>query len=96
MSISYITKKQYYKNSDVKEITDNKKFSKSLKSHFGKGDSNSEKIMFLENNNSIKTNKKEIATITNNFLLRWLLGLRKLKSSEKVEILQIGLTLRVA
>ena len=28
--------------------------------------------------------------------LRWLLGLRKLRSSEKVEILQIGLVLRVA
>ena len=28
--------------------------------------------------------------------LRWLLELRKLRSSEKVEILQIGLILRVA
>ena len=28
--------------------------------------------------------------------LRWLLGLRKLRSSEKIEILQIGLTMRVA
>ena len=30
------------------------------------------------------------------YLLRWLLGLRKLRSLKEVEILQIGLTLQVA
>ena len=34
--------------------------------------------------------------IKQNVLLRWLLGLRKLRSSEKVDILQIGHILRVA
>ena len=37
----YETKKQYYNNLDVKEDTDSKKFWKSVKSHFGNGDSNS-------------------------------------------------------
>ena len=37
------TKKQYYKNLDIKEVTDNKKFWKSVKSLFGKCDSTSEK-----------------------------------------------------
>ena len=49
------TKKKCYKNVDIKYATDNKKFWKSVKSHFGKCDSNSEKIMLLENN-LIKTN----------------------------------------
>ena len=62
------TKKQYYKSLDIKEVTDNKKFWKSVKSYFGKGDSNSEKFMLLENN-SIKTNEKEIATIMNNYFI---------------------------
>ena len=62
------TKKQYYKNLDIKEVTDNKKFWKSVKSYFGKGDSNSEKIMLLENN-SIKTNEKEIAIIMNDYFI---------------------------
>ena len=50
------------------EVTENKKFWESLKSHFGQGDSNSEKNILLQNN-LIKTNEKEIATILNNFLL---------------------------
>ena len=39
-SSSYIRlkKQQYYKNLDITEVTDNKKFWKSVKSHFGKGD----------------------------------------------------------
>ena len=57
-----------YKNLDIKEVTDNKKFWKNVKSDFGKGDSNSEKILLLENN-LIITNEKEIATIMNNFSL---------------------------
>ena len=69
MSISYVKqKKQCYKNLYIKEVTDNKKFWKSVKSYFGKGDSDSEKIMLLENN-SIKTNEKEIATIVNDYLI---------------------------
>ena len=69
VSISYVKqKKQYYKNLDSKEVTDNKKFWKNVKSYFGKGDSNSEKIMLLENN-SIKTNEKEIGTIMNDYFI---------------------------
>ena len=37
----YETKKQYYNNLDVKDDTNSKKFWKSVKSHFGNGDSNS-------------------------------------------------------
>ena len=75
------TKKQYYKNSDIKEVTGYKKFSKSVKSHFGKGDLNSEKTMLLENN-LIKTNEKEIATIMNNFFLNITKNLDLRKSSK--------------
>ena len=77
----YKTKKQCYKNLDIKEVTDNKKFRKSGKSHFGKVDSNSETIMLLENN-SIKTNEQEIATIMNNFFTNIAKNL-DLKSSKK-------------
>ena len=61
-------KKQYHKNLDIKEVTNNKKFLKSVKCHFGKGVANSEKIMLLENN-LIKTNEREIATMMNNFFI---------------------------
>ena len=59
---------QNYKNLDIKGVTGKKKFWKSVKSHFSKGDSNSEKIMLLENI-LIKTNEKETATIMNNFFI---------------------------
>ena len=36
-------------NLDIKEVTDNKKFWKSVKSYFGKGDSNSEKNHAVQN-----------------------------------------------
>ena len=71
VSNSYIKQRfiiNSYKNLDIKEVTDNKKFWKNVKSDFGKGDSNSEKILLLENN-LIITNEKEIATIMNNFSL---------------------------
>ena len=61
-------KKQYYKNLDIKKVTDHKKSFINVKSHFGKNDSNSEKIMLLENK-LIKTNEKEIATMMNNFFI---------------------------
>ena len=68
MSNLYKTKKQCYKNSDIKEVTGNKKFWKSVTSHFGKSDSNSEKVMLLENDLN-KANEKEMATIMNNFFI---------------------------
>ena len=82
VSISYIKQKiQYYKNLDIKEVTYNKKFWKSVKSYFGKADSNSEKIMLLENN-SIKTNEKEIAIIMNDYFINFTKNL-DLKTSKK-------------
>ena len=82
VSISYIKQKiQYYKNLDIKEVTDNKKFWKSVKSYFGKADSNSEKIMLLEIN-SIKTNEKEIAIIMNDYFINFTKYL-DLKTSKK-------------
>ena len=51
---------------DIKEVTENKKLFKSVKSHFAKGDSISEKLMLL-GKNSIRTNENENATIMNNF-----------------------------
>ena len=82
-SSSYIRlkKQQYYKNLDITEVTDNKKFWKSVKSHFGKGDSNSEKTMSLKNN-SIKANEKRITTIMNNIFINITKNL-DLKSSKK-------------
>ena len=47
VSNSYAKQKKYYKNLDITEVTDNRKFWKSIKSHFGQGNSNSEKIMSL-------------------------------------------------
>lgn len=64
----YKTTKQYYKNLGIKEVIDNKIFGKSVKSHFSNGDSNSEKIMLLENN-VIKTNEKETVTKTSIFFV---------------------------
>ena len=53
---------------DIKKVPENKKLFKSIKSHFGKGDSISEKLMLL-GKNSIRTNENENATIMNNFLI---------------------------
>lgn len=40
---------------DIEKVSNKKKFRKSVKPHFGKGDSNSERII---ENNSTKTNEK--------------------------------------
>ena len=68
-----------YNNLDIKEVTDNKKFWKSFKSHFVQGDPNSEKIILLENN-LINTNEKETETIMNIFFINII---ENLKSSKK-------------
>ena len=77
----YETKRQYYKNLDIKEVTENKKLFKSVKSHFGKGDSILEKFMLL-GKNSVRTNENENATIMNNFLINITKNV-DLKSSKK-------------
>ena len=81
MSISYVKQRKQYKNLDIKEVTDNNKFWKSVKSYFGKADPNSEKNHAVENN-SIKTNEKEIATIMNDYFINITKNL-DLKSSKK-------------
>lgn len=56
---------QYYRNLDIKEVTD-KHFWKRVKLYLSKNNSNSERIVLLENN-SIMRNKKEVPTAVNNF-----------------------------
>ena len=56
---------QYYRNLDIKEVTD-KHFWKRVKLYHSKNNSNSERIMLLENN-SIMRNKKEVPRAVNNF-----------------------------
>ena len=45
---------------------------------------------------NVIANNDNLQQVMPQYQLRWLLGLRKLRSSEKVEILQIGLILRIA
>ena len=87
VNLLYETKKQYYKNSDIRKVTGNKKFQKSVKPHFGKGDTNSKKIVLLENS-SMKINEKEVATIMNSPFINIIKTL-DLKSSKKNVIQKI-------
>ena len=59
------TKKQYYKNLNVKNVVDNQTFWKTVKPYFSDKRSNSRRITLLEND-SILTDDKVIAKTMNN------------------------------
>ena len=62
------TKKQYYKNLNVKNVVDNQTFWKTVKPYFSDKGSNSRRITLLEND-SILTDDKDIAKTINNFFI---------------------------
>ena len=62
------TKKQYYKNLNVKNVVDNQTFWKTVKPYFSDKGSNSRRITLLEND-SILTDGKDIAKTMNNFFI---------------------------
>ena len=63
------TKKQYYKNLNVKNVVDNQTFWKTVKPYFSNKGSNSRRITLLEND-SILTDGKDIAKTMNNFFYK--------------------------
>ena len=68
LSILRKTKKKYFNSSNIKQISDNKLFWKSLKPFYSDKGSNSSKITLLEENNIIN-DEEEIANIMNNYFI---------------------------
>ena len=61
------SKKQYFSNISVSDVTDNKSFWKSVKPYFSNKGSNSNKITLVEND-AIITNDRVISKTMNKFL----------------------------
>ena len=62
------SKKQYFSNINVSDVTDNKSFWKSVKPYFSNKGSNSNKITLVEND-AIITNDRVISKTMNKFLI---------------------------
>ena len=60
------TKKDYFNNLNIKNITDNKAFWKTIKSHFSYKGLNSSSLMLSEKN-KVATNDQDIGNIMNNY-----------------------------
>ena len=84
------TKKQYYKNLNVKNVVDNQTFWKTVKPYFSDKGSNSRRITLLEND-SILTDDKDIAKTMNNFFINITknLNLKPYKDSSLTNINEI-------
>ena len=62
------SKKSYFGNLNVKNLTDNRKFWKSIKPYFSKKGVNSNKLMLKENDH-IVSDEKQLAQIMNSFFV---------------------------
>ena len=62
------TKTVYFKNLNVKDLSDNRKFWKLIKPYFSNKGLNSNKL-FLKEKGNLVSDEKELATIMNNFFI---------------------------
>ena len=62
------TKTEYFKNLNVKDLSDNRKFWKTIKPYFSNKWLNSNKLLLKEKGNLV-LDEKELATIMNNFFV---------------------------
>ena len=62
------TKIEYFKNLNVKDLSDNRKFWKTIKPYFSNKSLNSDKLLSKEKGN-LASDGKELATIMNNFFI---------------------------
>ena len=62
------TKTEYFQKLNVKDLSDNRKFWKTVKPFFSNKGLNSNKLMLKENNRLI-TEEKELATVMNTFFV---------------------------
>ena len=72
------TKKEYFQNLNVKDLSDNKKFWKTIKPYFSNKGLNSNKMLLKEKGELI-SDKKQLASIMNRFFINIT---RSLKSKE--------------
>ena len=71
------TKTEYFKKLNVKNLSENRKFWKTIKPFFSNKSLNSNKLMLKENNRLI-TEEKELATVMNTFFV----NITKFRSKE--------------
>ena len=77
------TKTEYFKNLNVKDLSDNRKFWKTIKPYFSNKGLNSIKLLLKKKGNLV-SDEKELATIMNNFFINIT---RVLKKTKKLSIL---------
>ena len=84
------SKKQYFSNINISDVTDNKSFWKSVKPYFSSKGQNSDKITLVEND-AIITNDRVISKTMNKFSINTTkkLNLKPFKNSSDTDINQI-------
>ena len=75
------TKTEYFKNLNVKDLSDSGKFWKTIKSYFSNKGLNSSRLLLKEKGNLV-SDEKEVATIMNNFFISIMKGLELKKDSK--------------
>ena len=82
------TKTEYFQKLNVKDLSDNRKFWKTIKPFFSNKGLNSKKLMLKENNRLI-TEEKELATVINTFFVNTTESLDLKKDDDSHQILLI-------
>ena len=75
------SKSEYFEKLNAKDLSDNKRFWKTIKPYFSNKDMSSNKLV-LEENNRINTKKKEIAAAMNTFFVNVTEGLDRYKEGK--------------
>ena len=85
------TKTEYFKNLNVKDLSDNSRFWKTIKPFFSNKGLNSNKVLLKEKGNLV-SDEKELATIMNNFFINITKDLELKKDKGKLNNLEDILT----
>ena len=75
------TKKDYFQNLNLRDLSDNRKFWKTIKPYFSNKGLNSKKFLFKEKGNFV-SNEKQLAPIMNSFIINITKGLELNEDNE--------------
>ena len=75
------TKTDYFQNLNISDLSDNKKFWKTIKPYFTNKGLNSNKLLLKEKGNLV-SNEKQLATIMNSFFINITIGLELKEDNE--------------
>ena len=81
MNLLRKTKADYFQNLNIRDLSDNRKFWKTIKPYFSNKGLNSNKLLLKEKGNLV-SNEKQLATIMNSFFINITMGFELKEDNE--------------